>query len=49
MVGIKQKILTHLWSYSKARAAAEFNCRIFPDSAITRINLLTDTRSEDCK
>ncbi len=49
MISIKQKILTHLWFDTQARAAAEFYCSIFPDSAITRINLLKDTPSGDCE
>lgn len=49
MVCIKQKILPHLWFDTQARAAAEFYCRIFPNSAINRINLLKDTPSGDCE
>lgn len=49
MVRIKQKIITHLWFDTQARAATEFYCRIFPASAITRINFLKDTPSGDCE
>lgn len=49
MVSIKQKIRPHLWFDTQARAAAEFYCRIFPNSAINRINLLKDTPSGDCE
>jgi predicted 3-demethylubiquinone-9 3-methyltransferase (glyoxalase superfamily) len=49
MVSIKQKILTHLWFDTQAQEAATFYCSIFPDSAITRINLLKDTPSGDCE
>ncbi len=49
MVSLKQKILTHLWFDTQARAAAEFYCGIFPNSAIHRINLLKNTPSGDCE
>ena len=49
MISIKQNILTHLWFDTWARAAAEFYCNIFPDSAIARINLLKNTPSGDCE
>lgn len=49
MVSLKQKIIPHLWFDTQAREAAEFYCSIFPNSAITQVNLIQDTPSGDCE
>jgi predicted 3-demethylubiquinone-9 3-methyltransferase (glyoxalase superfamily) len=42
-----QKITPHLWFDKEAREAAEFYTSLFPDSKVTNITTLHDTRSGD--
>lgn len=49
MATIKPRIVPHLWYASEAKAAAQFYCSIFPDSAITHVTTLRDTPGGDCE
>ncbi len=44
----RQKIVPHLWYDREAKEAADFYCRVFPDSGITGTTILRDTPSGDC-
>ena len=41
-------ITPHLWFDKEAREAAEFYCRVFPNSKVTSVTTLRDTPSGDC-
>jgi hypothetical protein len=41
-------ITPHLWFDTQAREAAEFYCKLYPDSGVTTVTRLHDTPSGDC-
>lgn len=43
-----QKLVPHLWYDQEAVAAAELYASVFPDSAVKKVNRITDTPSGDC-
>lgn len=43
-----QKIVPHLWFDTQAKQAAEFYCKVFPNSKIISSAVLHDTPSGDC-
>lgn len=43
-----QKLVPHLWYDQEAVAAAELYTSVFPDSAVKKVNRITDTPSGDC-
>lgn len=47
-MALAKPITPHLWFDTQAREAAEFYCRVFPDSRITHHTVLHDTPSGDC-
>jgi predicted 3-demethylubiquinone-9 3-methyltransferase (glyoxalase superfamily) len=47
-MSLVQPITPHLWFDTQAKAAAEFYCRVFPDSRIDHVTTLRDTPSGDC-
>ena len=42
-----KKIVPHLWFDKEAKEAAEFYCRVFPNSKVTNLSTLHDTPSGD--
>ena len=47
-MSLVQPITPHLWFDTQAKEAAEFYCRVFPDSRVDNVTTLHDTPSGDC-